>query len=91
MSEIRIGTSGFSFPDWRKGVIYPKGLAQKEELIYYAQELGFDCLEINATYYALISDKSASAMEKKTGICSMIRVKESSWSKENRNKFWTIR
>jgi uncharacterized protein YecE (DUF72 family) len=67
MSQIRIGTSGFSFPDWRGGVIYPKGLLQKEELIYYQKELGFDTLEVNATYYALLSDKTAFAMEQKTG------------------------
>ncbi len=63
---IRLGTSGFSFPDWR-GVIYPEGLDQKEELVYYANTLKFDCLEVNSTYYAIISEKSAAAMEKKTG------------------------
>jgi len=65
-ATVKVGTSGFSFPDWR-GIIYPKGTPQREELIYYAQALGFDCLEINATYYAIISGKSAAAMEKKTG------------------------
>ncbi len=67
MGTIRIGTSGFSMPDWRGGVIYPKGLPQREELVYYQNELGFDTLEVNSTYYALISEKSAMAMEKKTG------------------------
>ncbi len=66
MGVVKIGTSGFSFPDWRKGVIYPQGLPQKEELIYYQKELGFDTLEVNATYYALLSDKTAFAMEQKT-------------------------
>lgn len=64
---IKLGTSGFSFPDWRNGVIYPEGLSQKEELIYYSKELGFDTLEVNSTYYAIISEKSAAAMEQKTG------------------------
>ena len=67
MGIIKIGTSGFSFPDWRGGVIYPKGLATKEELLYYQSELGFDTLELNATYYAIIAEKSAYAMEQKTG------------------------
>ncbi len=66
MPEIRIGTSGFSFSDWRKGVIYPKGLKQSEELKYYAQELKFDTLEVNATYYAVMAQKNAAAMEAKT-------------------------
>ena len=63
---IKIGTSGFSFPDWRNN-IYPKGLPQKNELKYYANELKFNCLEVNVTYYTIIQEKSASAMEKKTG------------------------
>ncbi len=63
---IKIGTSGFSFPDWRKN-IYPEGLVQKDELRYYANELKFNCLEVNVTYYTIIQEKSASAMEQKTG------------------------
>jgi uncharacterized protein YecE (DUF72 family) len=66
MTKIKIGTSGFSFPDWRNN-IYPAGLQQKDELRYYYHELNFNCLEVNATYYAIISEKSAIAMEKKTG------------------------
>ncbi|HPD18657.1 MAG: DUF72 domain-containing protein [Candidatus Goldbacteria bacterium] len=65
MTKIKIGTSGFSFPDWRDN-IYPAGLPQKDELRYYCHELNFDCLEVNATYYTIISEKSAIAMEKKT-------------------------
>jgi uncharacterized protein YecE (DUF72 family) len=45
---IRIGTSGFSFKDW-KGTIYPENLSSQDTLIYYQRELGFDCVEINAT------------------------------------------
>jgi uncharacterized protein YecE (DUF72 family) len=48
-------------------VIYPEGLSQKEELIYYSKELGFDTLEINSTYYAIMAEKNAAAMEQKTG------------------------
>lgn len=61
LKNIKIGTSGFSFPDWR-GPIYPDGLKKGEELIYYNKKLGFDCVEINATYYTLISEKSSKAM-----------------------------
>jgi uncharacterized protein YecE (DUF72 family) len=63
---IRIGTSGFSFKDW-KGVVYPKTMPLKDALIYYQDELGFDCVEINATYYALVATRSFEGMERKTG------------------------
>lgn len=65
MSIIKVGTSGFSFSDWR-GTVYPENLKKEEELVYYNRNLGFDCLEVNVTYYTLISPKSAEAMEKKT-------------------------
>ena len=61
---IKVGTSGFSFKDWR-GEVYPKDLQPKDALGAY-QELGFNCVEINATYYALMSDKSFAGMEAKT-------------------------
>ncbi|PKL91077.1 MAG: DUF72 domain-containing protein [Candidatus Goldiibacteriota bacterium HGW-Goldbacteria-1] len=66
LSNIKIGTSGFSFPDWRKGVIYPQGLSQKEELLYYSKELEFDTLEINASYYTIMAEKTIAAIEQKT-------------------------
>ncbi|MCX7698392.1 MAG: DUF72 domain-containing protein, partial [Candidatus Goldbacteria bacterium] len=65
MQNIKIGTSGFSFPDWRNN-IYPAGLPQKDELRYYANELKFNCLEVNVTYYTIIKEKSAEAMSEKT-------------------------
>ncbi|MBN1824366.1 MAG: DUF72 domain-containing protein [Endomicrobiales bacterium] len=63
---IKIGTSGFSFRDWM-GPVYPKGIKPAEALFYYEKELGFDCVEINSTYYTLVSAKSFEGMEKKTG------------------------
>jgi uncharacterized protein YecE (DUF72 family) len=63
---IRIGTSGFSFKDWL-GVVYPKKLKLKDALCYYQDELGFDCVEINSTYYTLVSARSFEGMEEKTG------------------------
>lgn len=62
---IKTGTSGFSFPDWR-GTVYPKDLQPKEAFVYYLSEFKFDCVEINSTYYALVSTKSFESMEKKT-------------------------
>lgn len=65
--NIRIGTSGFSFPDWY-GTVYPENLKKQEELIYYNKNLGFDCVEINSTYYTIISEKASKAMSMKTDI-----------------------
>jgi len=62
---IKIGTSGFSFKDWL-GTIYPEKLSSKEMLTYYEQQLRFDCVEINSTYYTLISDKSFLSTANKT-------------------------
>jgi len=45
---IHIGTSGYSFKDWR-GTFYPKGLRQDQWLEFYARY--FSVVEINATYY----------------------------------------
>jgi uncharacterized protein YecE (DUF72 family) len=62
---IKVGTSGFSFADW-KGTVYPPGLREREMLSYYEKELGFKALEVNFTYYTLPSQKSFEAMSKKT-------------------------
>lgn len=47
---IRIGTSGFSYNDWI-GPVYPEGLPQRDQLIFYARE--FSTVEINVTYYRI--------------------------------------
>jgi uncharacterized protein YecE (DUF72 family) len=48
--DIRIGLSGWLYPGWR-GVFYPKGLRQKEELAYASRHV--DTIEINGTFYSL--------------------------------------
>jgi len=62
---IKIGTSGFSFDDW-KGAIYPLQLKKEDWLRYYEKELGFAILEINFTYYTLPSPRSLEGMSRKT-------------------------
>jgi uncharacterized protein YecE (DUF72 family) len=62
---IKIGTSGFSFKDWI-GEVYPRNLGQKDFLSFYQSDLGFDCVEINSTYYTLVRAESFEGMEKKT-------------------------
>jgi uncharacterized protein YecE (DUF72 family) len=95
---IRIGTSGFSFPDW-KGTVYPLGIRERDMLSYYEKELGFNALEVNFTYYTLPSQKSFDAMSKKTskdfefvvksfkGMTHEIRNKETGEMIENQETF----
>ena len=53
--SIRVGIGGWSFAPWR-GVFYPKGLKQADELAYASSHL--TSIEINATHYRLQSAKS---------------------------------
>jgi uncharacterized protein YecE (DUF72 family) len=50
MSEILVGTSGYSFADW-VGPFYPSGTAKGDMLAHYARE--FPVVEVNATYYRM--------------------------------------
>lgn len=52
MSNLRIGTSGWSYPSGRgtwNGIFYPPRRPKFDELAYYAQH--FDTVEINTTFY----------------------------------------
>ncbi len=47
-AEIRVGTSAFTAEGW-EGTFYPKGLAAREQLTYYATQ--FDTVELDNTFY----------------------------------------
>ncbi len=47
--QVRAGIGGWTFEPWR-GVFYPKGLRQADELAYAAAHL--PVIEINSTYYS---------------------------------------
>ena len=49
--KVWIGTSGYVYRHWRKGVFYPVGLKQREELGYYAAR--FPTVELNNPFYRL--------------------------------------
>ena len=53
--QIHIGVGGWTFEPWR-GVFYPEGLRQKDELNYASRHL--TTIEINGTYYSLQSRAS---------------------------------
>jgi len=50
LKKIHIGTSGWSYKDW-KGLYYPEKLKTTEWLSYYAKQ--FDNTEINTSFYHL--------------------------------------
>jgi uncharacterized protein YecE (DUF72 family) len=55
---ILVGTSGYSYPEW-KGSFYPPNLAAAKMLPFYAQH--FDTVEINATFYRMPTVKTVTA------------------------------
>lgn len=54
LGTLRIGTSSWSFPDWR-GVFYPPRTPAERQLSYYATK--FNSVEINTSFYALPEPK----------------------------------
>src|SRR5205085_6561476 len=48
VKTFRVGTSGWSYTDWRPG-FYPERLAKTKWFAYYAS--AFDTVEINSTFY----------------------------------------
>jgi uncharacterized protein YecE (DUF72 family) len=49
-SEVRVGISGWNYKGWR-GVFYPKGLPQRQELGFASSVL--NSIEINGSFYSL--------------------------------------
>jgi uncharacterized protein YecE (DUF72 family) len=88
---IKVGTSGFSFPDW-KGTVYPEGIREKDMLSFYEKELGFNVLEVNFTYYTLPSQKSLAGMAQKTSesfefvVKSFKGMTHETWDKETHTR-----
>jgi uncharacterized protein YecE (DUF72 family) len=62
-SPLRIGTSGYSFPDW-VGPFYPKGTSGPAMLDHYARH--FNSVEINSSYYRIPAPRTLARMAEKT-------------------------
>ncbi len=60
---IYLGTSGYSYKDW-KDVYYPAGLARQKQLAFYAQE--FNAVELNFTYYRMPTSEQLQKMAAQT-------------------------
>jgi len=53
-AQVRIGTSGYSYAEW-KGNFYPEKMAAKDMLRFYAER--FSTVEINNTFYRMPTEK----------------------------------
>lgn len=62
-SRILVGTSGYSFEDWR-GTFYPERIRSSDMLSFYASQ--FSMVEINFTYYRMPNAQITRSMERKT-------------------------
>ncbi len=60
---LRIGTSGYSFPDW-VGTYYPEGIARGRMFDHYVKD--FVTVEINSTYYGIPHPRVFEAMSRKS-------------------------
>jgi len=60
--SIRIGTSGFSYDDW-KGHFYPSSIKKGDMLAYYARF--YPTVEVNSTYYGMPRPSTMEQMTRK--------------------------
>jgi len=63
MGRIRIGTSGFSYKEWRPA-FYPADLPEREFLHFYATR--FTSVEIDSTFYRMPNAKTIDAWKNAT-------------------------
>ncbi len=56
---IKVGTSGFSYPEWG-GTFYPEKLPRQQMLDFYARH--FSAVEINSTYYHIPPVRTTAGM-----------------------------
>lgn len=62
--DLRIGTSGFDYPEWR-GVLYPENLPREEFLPTYAAN--FSTVELNFAYYRIPREEQLEGMLERGG------------------------
>ncbi|MFZ5980856.1 MAG: DUF72 domain-containing protein [Candidatus Zixiibacteriota bacterium] len=74
--DIRIGTSGYSFEDWR-GSFYPENIEKGKMLDFYVQR--FPTVEINSTYYRIPHPAAMAKITVKTpeGFDFMVKAPQS--------------
>jgi uncharacterized protein YecE (DUF72 family) len=62
--RIHVGTSGYNYPEWR-GTFYPEKFAAAKMFAYYAER--FHTVEINATFYRMPTEKTATGWRDQAG------------------------
>jgi uncharacterized protein YecE (DUF72 family) len=75
-ADIRVGTSGYSFDDWR-GPFYPQRIERGKMLDFYVTK--FPTVEINSTYYRIPHPKVMANLVRKApeGFDFMVKVPQS--------------
>jgi uncharacterized protein YecE (DUF72 family) len=70
---IRIGTSGYNYPEWR-GTFYPEKFPTGKMLPYYAER--FSTVEINYTFYRMPNAKTIAGWDAETpaGFCFALKA-----------------
>jgi uncharacterized protein YecE (DUF72 family) len=63
MGVLKVGTAGYKYEDW-VGRVYPANLRERDFLPYLSQFV--DCVEINASFYSLLSPYTYKSMVRKT-------------------------
>jgi len=63
---IRVGTAGWSYPDW-EGIVYPKGTANSRESLEHLARM-FEVLEINMTFYRPPSARMAESWVRRVSL-----------------------
>jgi uncharacterized protein YecE (DUF72 family) len=74
-TEVRVGTSGYVYRHWRKGVFYPVGLPARQELEYYAGR--FSTVELNNPFYRLPTTETFQRWRDNTPAAFQFAVKAS--------------
>lgn len=62
--NLFIGTSGYSYKHWAKGVFYPQGLPSNKWLEFYCER--FNAVELNVTFYRLVKQSTFEGWMKRT-------------------------
>lgn len=74
MDNIRIGTSGYSYPHW-KDIFYPSSISQSHWLEHYAKF--FDTVELNVTFYRQVKKEVFASWYKRTPSNFLFAIKGS--------------
>lgn len=61
---VRVGTSGWSYPDW-EGRFYPAGRSSRFDLLAYHARY-FDCVEVNTSFYRPPTERTVASWVRRT-------------------------